>query len=216
MANLYRLHGAEYTPEELKEAYQRLNMAQQEQMRFETREQMVEIDLVLTFRQLFTEKGASADTETAAAMMRAFRAASTQYFRLYPGTKEMLLSLRQRGIRVALLSNAQRLFTEPELKALGIWDCFDRVLISSDCGVKKPSSAFYRRLLEWAAVPPEQVLMVGNSPRDDIVPARALGLCACYIPSTLTEKDAVRPESELYLPEPDMPRLTRLLTQDAD
>ena len=74
---------------------------------------------------------------------RMFRACSTAYIRLYPEAKELLLDLRERGISVYLLSNAQRLFTEPELKMLGIYELFDKICISSDVGFCKPSHRFF-------------------------------------------------------------------------
>ena len=123
----------------------------------------------------------------------------------------MLTTLHDAGYKLLLFSNAQRLFTEPELRALGIWDRFDHCYISSDAGAKKPSSLFYGKMLEDCRVAPEKILMVGNSPRDDILPAAALGLCTCYIPSALTEKGAVRPASTLFQPGPDMPALTQVL-----
>ena len=49
----------------------------------------------------------------------------------------MLLAIRAAGKRVWLLSNAQRVFTGPELQKLGIDDCFNGIYISSDYDCKK-------------------------------------------------------------------------------
>ena len=49
----------------------------------------------------------------------AFRRASTTHLRLYAGVRELLKRLRETDARVILLSNAQALFTRPELALLG-------------------------------------------------------------------------------------------------
>ena len=71
-----------------------------------------------------------------------------KYVRLYAHAKELLEALRAAGKRVYLLSNAQRTFTEYEMRYLGIYDLFDGVQISSDHGCKKPDERFFRILLE--------------------------------------------------------------------
>lgn len=51
-----------------------------------------------------------------------FRILSTDYIRLYEGTIEMLTVLKEKGKKLYLLSNAQRIYTEYEMNALGITD----------------------------------------------------------------------------------------------
>jgi putative hydrolase of the HAD superfamily len=62
--------------------------------------------------ELFEEKGIR---ENAAALgvnaAQLFRICSIEYLRLYPDVLEALAQLRQKGYRLWLLSNAQRIFT---------------------------------------------------------------------------------------------------------
>ncbi len=67
-----------------------------------------------------------------------------------------------------MLPNAQRIFTEYELFYLKIHDCFDGILISSSCGVKKPDERFFRILLERYQIKPGEPLMIGNDLTTDI------------------------------------------------
>src|SRR5699024_11506506 len=87
-------------------------------------------------------------------------------------------------------------------------DRFDAIRISSDWGVKKPDPAYFRTLLDRLQLPPHQVLMVGNSARDDIAPARALGLRTCYLN---TDAEPVRPACDLALDGADYAALRRAL-----
>ena len=82
-----------------------------------------------------------------------------------------------------LLSNAQSCFTLPELKALGIYELFDGITISSDVKVRKPSLAFYEQALEQAldGIDPSLCVMIGNDEFADVRGAMSAGMDACYI-----------------------------------
>ena len=67
---------------------------------------------------------------------------------LFPGVPEMLQRLKDAGKKVFLLSNAQALFTAPEIPLLGLTKYFDGILLSSDDRVKKPDPAFFEMLLK--------------------------------------------------------------------
>ncbi len=174
----------------------------------------VEIELREVFSALLNEYGACADNEAVSTLALRFRKLSTTHLRSYAGAREMLEALRTRGDKVILLSNAQRCFTEPELCALGLWDCFDRIFISSDLGFKKPDLRFYARALHSAELEPADCLMIGNDPACDILGAISAGMDAFYIRSGLTPADAL-PASALpavgTLPGMDLRRLCSLL-----
>ena len=59
-------------------------------------------------------------------------------------------------------SNAQRIFTEYEMRALGITEYFDGIFISSDEGCKKPDLTFFKRLIDTCGIDPAKAVMVGN------------------------------------------------------
>ena len=147
MAGWYAGQGADYTPDALMAAYfQAVREAEAEMAAGDIPGGCQEIQLETVFVRLFREKGVDADPSLIQKTGRAFRRASLEYIRLYPGAKELLFGLRARGQRVHLLSNAQRMFTLYELEKLGLIPLFDSIYISSDCGVKKPDPRFFRRL----------------------------------------------------------------------
>lgn len=53
---------------------------------------------------------------------------------------------------------------------------FEFVLGSEDAGFAKPDVEFFRQAIERAAVPPNEIAMVGDSMHLDISPARLLGM----------------------------------------
>ena len=176
----------------------------------------VEIELRHVFSRILSEADISPAAETVEALALRFRELSTSHLRLYAGAKELLSALRGQGSRVILLSNAQSCFTLPELRRLGLEDCFDQIIISSDIGFRKPDPRIYQAALQAARLQPEDCLMIGNDPECDILGAVNAGLDAFYIRSALTPRSAPG-ASELpavgNLPGMDLRTLRKILSQ---
>ncbi len=184
---------ADYTPEALKAGYKDLVQSRERRLK-STLEQdpkythaaSPEIDLMEVFRDLYASAGIQADEALIVHTGQFFRVLSTEYVRLYEGTREILQALRDQGKRVYLLSNAQRIFTAYEMQALDLEGYFDDILISSDYQTKKPDERFFRILLEKHAIDPRQALFVGNDSRTDIAGAQQVGLDTYYIYSNIS------------------------------
>lgn len=193
MAELYARCGADYGPGALRDAYLRLCREETERLRALAGRENPEIDLGRVFVRLYDEApgrraAAFAPKEDAlgdwtAMIASAFRTLSMKKLRLYPGVKKTLAALRARGCGVWLLSNAQRLFTVPELELLGIRDAFDAVYLSSDFGAAKPESAFLEALLREQGLRRGDCLMVGNDPQTDLAVAQSCGVDAVLFDS---------------------------------
>ena len=217
-----RSNGAGYASAELKEAYFRLVREKEEMMAIEAgsserrltveafsleggpakkkaedaHEAHPEIELEDVFRALYEDQGVTEVTDELIAQTAAcFRKLSTTHLRLYAGAAGLLRSLRDAGKRVILLSNAQSLFTVPELKALGIHDLFDRIYISSDHGCKKPDPSFFMLPVREFDLDPASCLLIGNDPVCDVRGALNVGMDAYYIHSALSPKPCPDPAS---------------------
>lgn len=212
MAGFALSRGADWEATALRAAYGAA--VREEELRLSRRDRGIpgacpEIDLGLVFARLFAEKGVAADPALIAETALLFRRASTSRLRLFAGAKELLRDLRQRG-RVLLLSNAQSLFTRPELEALGLADCFDGVYISSELGCKKPDPRFFRLALEREGLEAGDCLMIGNDPLCDGRGAASVGMKAWIIRSALSPRDCPEGYDQRGM---DLRRLNRLLTR---
>lgn len=123
-------------------------------------------------------------------------------FRPFDDVHTTLDVLASRGVRTALLSN-----WGPGLRdilvAEELLDHFDAVVISGEEGVAKPDTAIFEILLDrLGTTAGPHVAYVGDSPDDDVVPARGIGLQAVLI-DRFEARDA-----ELQ------PRITRLAELD--
>lgn len=190
MAAIFSMMGASYTSGDLKKQYRRLAAAEVEetlcrvQTRLAGRELVggeIEILLENVFRKLLSDKGVEADDAQIRQLGLVFRSLSMGYIKLFEGARELLIRLHEAGKKVYLLSNAQRMFTEPEMRMLGIYDCFDGIIYSSDIGVKKPSFSFYDALFQKYGLKKEESVMIGNEYQADICGAESYGIDSMYI-----------------------------------
>ena len=202
MSLFYGYYGADYTPEELEISYG-------EHERLYAHESYPEIPIEEVFRELYTNKGIEAGEELVIHTAQMFRVLSTHHIRLYAGAKELLRQLRDMGRRVYLLSNAQRVFTEQELRYLQIDDYFDGILISSDHGVKKPDERFFRILLDEYQIEPENALMIGNDLDSDIAGAKRIGMDTFYIHSDISPECSRKSDADYTMMKMDMRSLRR-------
>lgn len=183
MALFYRLKGADWQPVQLKRAYRALVMQEENRLTELTTvsREHVEIRLESVFAELYRQKGVEPITEMIHDTGVIFRAISLEYIKLFNGAEALLDRLRENGKKVYLLSNAQRMFTEPEMRMLGIYDKFDGILYSSDAGVKKPAADFFQTLFDRYDLQKEESVMIGNDVTADMSGAADFGLCGLYI-----------------------------------
>ncbi len=210
-AKLYAKNGAVYAPEELHARYRAACAAESAAHP----DPDYEISIGRVFAALYRNRGVAPSDALIAETARRFRAASCARLRLYAGALPLLEALRARG-RVILLSNAQRLFTEPELKTLGLEDAFDAIYLSSDYAVKKPSPAFFALPLRDFGLLPERCIMIGNDPVCDVAGANRAGMDALFIRTAISPADASVPciGARYSLPRMNLARVLQILTKE--
>ena len=95
----------------------------------------------------------------------------------YPETVPVLAALREQGIPTGILTDVPygmpRAFVQRDLDGAGISGYFDALLTSVEVGVRKPETAGYLALASRLGVAPQEMLYVGNEPKDVIGASRA-------------------------------------------
>ena len=196
-ALFFGFYGAHYTGSALRAAF-REAMAAREAQAGQSYECFPDIPFELVMAELFHAKGVEDRAEELGInAAQLFRISSIEYLRLYPHVLEALAFLREKGFRLWLLSNAQRVFTEYELRHLGLGPQLDGIYISSDYGCRKPDVRFLRALLEEQKLKPENCLMIGNDRDTDIAGAKAMGLATLYMHTNLTPAEQAAADPSL-------------------
>jgi len=101
--------------------------------------------------------------------------------RPFDGALETLERLRERGHRLALLTNGSVLFQRRKLARFGLEPCFERVLIEGELGYGKPDRRVFETALEALGVAPEEAWMIGDNLEADIGGAQAVGITGVWI-----------------------------------
>ncbi|MBR5390174.1 MAG: HAD family hydrolase [Clostridia bacterium] len=131
-------------------------------------------------RRAFARQGKDGNAEA----IRFFGLAKTPWpgeeERLYPAVSGTLQRLRAQGYRLGIIANQAPGLSE-RLKAWGLEDLFDVVVSSAEAGVSKPDRAIFARALALAKCRPEQAVMIGDRPDNDLIPARELGMGTVWV-----------------------------------
>ena len=135
-------------------------------------------EIWIRFTQRIIEgMGGVGDTYAAACEMEGSWA-HAHHFELYEDALPTLDALRNRGLKLGLLSNSARDLDE-FVGHHGL--TVDAVLTSRAHGKTKPHEAIFRRMLELLDVVPNEALMVGDTIEDDVEGATAVGMRAVLV-----------------------------------
>ena len=103
------------------------------------------------------------------------RGISRKRLSLFPQVLEVLNQLREHYL-LAVVSDAQSAYALPELRAVGLHEYFDPVIISGDYGYRKPDARLFQKALDRLQVLPSQAIFIGNDGYRDIFRARQVGI----------------------------------------
>ncbi|MBU0457314.1 MAG: HAD-IA family hydrolase [Nanoarchaeota archaeon] len=97
----------------------------------------------------------------------------------YPHVRSTLMKLRNKGIKLGVISDAPKLQAWPRLTEMNLVEFFDIVLGYEDTGKLKPSSEPFRKALRKMKLKPKEVLFVGDNPKRDVLGAKKVGMRTC-------------------------------------
>src|SRR5271169_5407621 len=100
--------------------------------------------------------------------------------------------------RLGLISN----FDDSEtghlvMRDTGIRELFDAVIISADTGYRKPNPLIFKKILDLMGLEPADILFVGDTPLDDVLGSKGVGMHSAWIRT----RDRELPEG---IPAPDI------------
>jgi putative hydrolase of the HAD superfamily len=98
----------------------------------------------------------------------------------FPEAIETLDLLRERDLKLGLITNGAEKLQRTKLRSLGMEDHFDAILISETEGLKKPEPEIYLRCLRSLEVEPAQAVMIGDHPDLDVKGPQAVGMRAIW------------------------------------
>ena len=140
-------------------------------------------DIAEIFGMMVGKLGGSLSREECEEAARCMRRASMVSMSVFDGTLELFLRLRACGAKLYLLTNAQAAFTYDEIESCGLLTRFDGILVSSECGCRKPDAAFFKMLFDKYNLDKRDSIMIGDDKESDGKGAKAFGIKFVHAPS---------------------------------
>jgi 2-haloalkanoic acid dehalogenase type II len=168
-------------------------------VRYHVLERELEADGTRTYRDVLTEamRGLAAPPDEEDALAR-----SLPSWKPFPEVPQALEAARERGWKLAILSNTDRDYIDASMEQLGV--PFDVAIVASEVGSYKPALGHWRAFEERVGRLPD--VHVAASLFHDIGPANELGLQSIWI-NRLVETPGPQPTREL----PDLANLPETL-----
>jgi len=111
----------------------------------------------------------------------AYMAGANRGVRLYPEALPVLQALAARNLHLAIPTNGPSDGQRDKLAATGLDRIVPNVFISEEKGIAKPERGAFLGVLTAFGVAPQMALMVGDDLKNDIEPARRLGMTALHL-----------------------------------
>jgi putative hydrolase of the HAD superfamily len=98
----------------------------------------------------------------------------------YPGVTEVVLEIREKGVPLGLVTDADMYHARRRLEKAGLSGAFDHIITYEMTGRKKPDTAPFRLALRKLGSESSVTAMIGDSPHRDLAPAREVGMQTFY------------------------------------
>ena len=173
LSNYLAYHSIHIPPEKLQEEYS----GNIEEYFENSEEEYPEVDIQTVFHNIMHRYGNGKSYPESVVNDTAllFRSLTIRYFDLFPSLADTLSRLHE-NFRMAIISDAQWVFAEPEMDMLDLTRFFEFSFFSSRFGFKKKDARLFDSALEKLAVKPEESVYIGNIKQKDLRCAKEAGM----------------------------------------
>jgi len=133
-----------------------------------------ETDHFPIFKNFFRTRGYDLADHDIHALGYQHRVSGRSRIKISRDLRETLRVLRKKH-RLAILSNAQYIYTRPEIRMFGLDHEVEMIFLSSELGIRKPDRRIFEHALKELGGEPTAAVYVGDNPGDDLPGPSALG-----------------------------------------
>lgn len=147
------------------------------------------------FQEFLKNRIGRIDEKMLAAAINAYLKTKNTFMKTYPSVKPVLIELKKRKIKLAIVSDAPKVKVYQRLLAMNIEKYFDFVIGFEDTGAKKKTEIPLKVAIEKLKLEPNEIMMVGDSIKRDVLPAKKSGMIAVLAKYGSLEKvEKIRPD----------------------
>ncbi len=161
------------------------------------------------FDDLLKKYGYESNPRIIAAGIVAYHTTKAAYLVPFPDTVPTILSLRDRGYKLGVITEGRSVKQWEKLIRLGLQHFFHTVVISEEIKRQKPDEEIFRTAAKRAGCHPEEAVMVGDRLDKDIIGAKKAGMVTVQIMKGKYCEH--KPESKDEEPDYVIPTLKELL-----
>jgi putative hydrolase of the HAD superfamily len=190
LSRYFQYHSLSIGAEDLKVVY----FGEIEQHLRQSGEVYPEVDVYKIFNLIMNRYGTERYPKSVivdAAML--FRSLTMKKFALFPHLFETLTRIEEQ-YKIAIISDAQWVFAEPEVAMLGLDRFFQQRILSSHYGYKKPDVRLFHAAMKKLRVKPEESVYVGDNLRKDLIGAKRAGIRFIYFGPEMQEYNGFKPD----------------------
>ncbi|MFH1225111.1 MAG: HAD-IA family hydrolase [Candidatus Diapherotrites archaeon] len=128
------------------------------------------------FQKFLKDVSGGVDYRVLAAGITAYRRTQTGFLEPYPHVRTTLLHLKERGIKLGIVSDAPRLRAWIRLSEMNLSGFFDVVVTLGDTKRRKPHRMPFDAAIKLLGMRADEILFVGDNPARDIAGAKKVGM----------------------------------------
>jgi putative hydrolase of the HAD superfamily len=131
--------------------------------------------------EFLTLVGRTTDAVEAAEIERRRFEGLAEYYTLFDDVLPCLAALRARGLRLGLITNNESVHQRAKIRAVGLDELVDVIVISGELGIAKPAAAIFAHACALLGVASDEALHVGDNLDADAYGAHGAGVRAVWL-----------------------------------
>jgi len=128
------------------------------------------------FQEFLRKVTGKVDKKILAKGVSAYRKVKIGFLKTYPNVIPTLIKLKEKGLKLGIVSDAPELQGWIRLADMEIIHFFDLVLTLSETKERKPSKKPFMLAIRKLKLKPEEILFVGEDPKRDMEGAKSVGM----------------------------------------
>ena len=150
------------------------------------------------FQEFLKSEVGRIDEKMLAGAINAYLKTKDSFLKPYPNVKPMLRELKKMGIKLAIVTDAPKVKAYQRLLAMNIEKYFDFVIGFEDTEKKKKTEIPLKVAIEKLKLKPKEIMVVGDSIKRDVIPARKLDMISVFAKYGSSEKvEKIKPDFEI-------------------